>query len=105
MTKSSLLKFFEHEIVVKIWDSKDLCSPRARFDKPKPFKFPKSKHFFFGKFQNFNSIFLDENVEETVKVSVMELCNKYLKQIPIELHDKMERKLPNQNKGQGKLRI
>lgn len=45
MTKSSLLKFFEHEIVVKIWDSKDLCSPRARFDKPKPFKFPKSINF------------------------------------------------------------
>ncbi|CAF0826449.1 unnamed protein product [Brachionus calyciflorus] len=83
MTKSSLLKFFEYEIVLKIWDSKDLCSPRARFDKPKPFKFSKN-----------------ENAEETIKLSVMEQSNRYLKQIPVELHDKLPKKLPNQKKNE-----
>lgn len=35
-------------------------------------------------------------------MSVIELCDKYLKQIPVELREKMERKLPNQKKDTSK---
>ncbi len=42
VTKSRLLKLFEHELVLKIWDSRDFCSARTKFDKPKPFKFAKT---------------------------------------------------------------
>ncbi len=42
MTKTKLMKLFDHELVFKIWNSKDYCAARTRFDKPKPFKFPKN---------------------------------------------------------------
>ncbi len=42
MTRNRLLKLFDHEIILKIWDSRDLCSLRTKIDKPKPFKFPKT---------------------------------------------------------------
>ncbi len=47
LTKSRLLKLFEHEIVLKIWDSRDFCSARTKFDKPKPFKFAKTGEYVF----------------------------------------------------------
>ena len=82
LTRSRLLKLFDHEVVLKIWDSRDLCALRTKIDKPKPFKFPKT----------------GENTEEAVKAQVFEQCEHYLKQIPNELHDKLEKRLPNQNK-------
>lgn len=80
LTKSRLLRMFDHEFVLKIWDSRDFCSARAKFDKPKPFKFPKT----------------GEPLEENVKRLVLENCELYLKQIPKELRPRMDRKLPNQ---------
>jgi hypothetical protein len=56
LTKSRLLMMFDHEIVLKIWDSRDFCSARTKFDKPKPFKFSKTGllqlllHIFFELF-------------------------------------------------------
>ncbi len=49
LTKSRLLKLFDHELVLKIWDSKEHCSARTKFDKPKPFKF--SKQGFYTPFK------------------------------------------------------
>ena len=66
--------------MLKIWDTRDYCSARTKFDKPKPFKFSKT----------------GDNVEENVRNSVLEQCENYLKQIPKELHNRMDRKLPNQ---------
>ena len=80
LTKSRLLKLFEHDFVLKIWDSKEYCSARTKFDKPKPFKFSKQ----------------DEINEERIHETVIDICNVYLKQIPNELHDRLSRKLPNQ---------
>lgn len=42
ITKSKLLRLFEYDFVLKIWDNKDFCSARTRFDKPRPFKFSKT---------------------------------------------------------------
>jgi hypothetical protein len=47
------------------------------------------KHFYLKK---------GENTEESVKMNIFDYCNKYLKQIPRELHDKLERPLPNQTR-------
>jgi hypothetical protein len=79
LTKSRLLKLFDHELVLKIWDTRDYCAARTKFDKPKPFKFSKN-----------------ENAEENTRSSVLEQCDLYLKQIPKELHKRMERLMPNQ---------
>eukprot|EP00795_Rhopilema_esculentum_P002461 gene2461-18118_t len=40
VTKDVLLKMFNHSLELKIWDSKERVSPRARFDRPKAFKLP-----------------------------------------------------------------
>lgn len=45
LTKAKLLKLFDYELVFKIWDMKDYCSAKTRFDKPKPFKFSKTGRF------------------------------------------------------------
>lgn len=42
--------------------------------------------------------YLGENSEEVVKSLVLEHCDNYLKQVPIELHEKLVKKLPNQMK-------
>ena len=81
LTKSRLLKLFDHEVVLKIWDNRDFCTARTKFDKPKPFKFPKN-----------------ENPEEVVKKFVFDECDKYLRQLPKELHDSFDRLLPNQSR-------
>ncbi|XP_072038562.1 uncharacterized protein [Amphiura filiformis] len=43
VTKELLLKMFNHKIELRIWDSKDMVSPRARFDRPKAFRIPQAK--------------------------------------------------------------
>eukprot|EP00794_Sanderia_malayensis_P005993 gene5993-6689_t len=43
VTKDVLLKMFNHTLELKIWDSKDKVSPKARFDRPKAFKLPQPK--------------------------------------------------------------
>ncbi len=49
--------------------------------------------------QNIKELHLiGENTEEAVKSSVISQCDHYLKQIPVELHEKLERRLPNQSK-------
>ncbi|XP_066284865.1 uncharacterized protein [Branchiostoma lanceolatum] len=40
VTKETLLKLYRHELKLRIWDSKDKVSPRARFDRPKAFRLP-----------------------------------------------------------------
>jgi hypothetical protein len=80
LTKTRLLKLFDHELVLKIWDAKDYCQARAKFDRPKSFKFQKP-----------------EQVEsEEMQNSVIEQCENYLKQIPNDLHFISNRKFPNQ---------
>lgn len=34
---------FKHKFVLKVWDSKDKVSARARFDRPKAFRLPPTK--------------------------------------------------------------
>ena len=68
-------------MVFKIWDGRDFCSSRTKFDKPKPFKFSKS----------------NDNPEDNIKSTVLEQCDHFLKQIPKELHERLEKKLPNQS--------
>ena len=34
---------FSHSMELKIWDTKDKVSPRARFDRPKAFRIPASR--------------------------------------------------------------
>lgn len=43
ITKDVLLGLFSHSLELKIWDTKDKVSPRARFDRPKAFRIPASR--------------------------------------------------------------
>ena len=43
VTKDVLLQLFGHTMNLKIWDTKDKVSPRARFDRPKAFRIPASR--------------------------------------------------------------
>ena len=43
VTKDVLLQLFSHSMELKIWDTKDKVSPRARFDRPKAFRIPASR--------------------------------------------------------------
>ena len=43
ITKDLLLRLYDHTLELKIWDSKDRVSPRARFDRPKAFRLPVSR--------------------------------------------------------------
>lgn len=38
-----LLKMFSHKVELKVWDTKDKVSAKARFDRPKAFRLPQSK--------------------------------------------------------------
>ena len=38
-----LLRLFGHTLALKVWDTKDRVSPRARFDRPKAFRLPMSR--------------------------------------------------------------
>ena len=43
LTSEMLKKFCYHKIVVRIWDTRDKFGPKARFDRPRAFKFPPPK--------------------------------------------------------------
>nr|XP_006825129.1 PREDICTED: uncharacterized protein LOC100373146 [Saccoglossus kowalevskii] len=43
VTKELLLKLFNHTLELRIWDSKDKVSSKARFDRPKAFRLPQAK--------------------------------------------------------------
>lgn len=43
VTKDVLLQLFSHKLELRIWDSKDKCSTRARFDRPKAFRIPQPR--------------------------------------------------------------
>ncbi|CAL1542846.1 unnamed protein product [Lymnaea stagnalis] len=43
VTKEKLMSMFKHTVLLKIWDSKEKCSTRARFDRPKAFRLPQAK--------------------------------------------------------------
>ncbi|XP_033647231.1 uncharacterized protein LOC117306814 [Asterias rubens] len=43
VTKELLLKLFNHTLELRIWDSKEKVSSRARFDRPKAFRLPQAK--------------------------------------------------------------
>ena len=43
ITTDVLLGLFSHSLELKIWDTKDKVSPRARFDRPKAFRIPASR--------------------------------------------------------------
>lgn len=42
ISRETLLKMYNHTLELKIWDTKDKVSPRARFDRPKAFRLPGS---------------------------------------------------------------
>lgn len=44
VTKELLLKMFEHKFELKMWDTKDKVSAKARFDRPKAFRLPQTKN-------------------------------------------------------------
>ncbi|KAH9498633.1 hypothetical protein Btru_007870 [Bulinus truncatus] len=43
VNKELLLKLFNHTLVLRVWNTKDKCSSRARFDRPKAFRLPQPK--------------------------------------------------------------
>ena len=43
VTKDVLLKLYDHTLELRVWDTKDKCSTRARFDRPKAFRLPQPK--------------------------------------------------------------
>ncbi|RUS70710.1 hypothetical protein EGW08_021530 [Elysia chlorotica] len=43
VTKELLLRMFNHTVELRVWDTKDKCSTRARFDRPKAFRLPQPK--------------------------------------------------------------
>ena len=47
MDTEFLLKLFDHQAMLKLWDSKDKVSAKARFDRPKAFRLP-SRHNLHG---------------------------------------------------------
>ena len=44
MTQELLLKMFQHKFELKMWDTKDKVSAKARFDRPKAFRLPQTKN-------------------------------------------------------------
>ncbi|XP_059161294.1 uncharacterized protein LOC131944620 isoform X2 [Physella acuta] len=43
VNREILMKMFHHTIELRVWDSKEKCSSRARFDRPKAFRLPQAK--------------------------------------------------------------
>ncbi|XP_033114402.1 uncharacterized protein LOC117114896 [Anneissia japonica] len=43
ITKDLLLKLFDHTLQLRIWESREKVSARARFDRPKVFRLPQAK--------------------------------------------------------------
>ncbi|CAH1783576.1 unnamed protein product [Owenia fusiformis] len=43
VTHDMLLKLYRHNLELRIWDTKDKVSTRARFDRPKAFRLPQAK--------------------------------------------------------------
>ncbi|CAB1315729.1 unnamed protein product [Coregonus sp. 'balchen'] len=43
VTRELLIKLLSHKITFKIWDTKDRCSAKARYDRPKAFQLPQAK--------------------------------------------------------------
>ncbi len=46
-----------------------------------------------------------ENADDEIKLLVMKQCEDYLKTLPKELHDTLERQLPNQQKSAGEFTV
>ena len=44
VTQDVLLKMFQHTFELKLWDTKDKVSAKARFDRPKAFRLPQNKN-------------------------------------------------------------
>jgi len=44
ITQDVLLKLFNHQFELKVWDTKDKVSAKARFDRPKAFRLPQTKN-------------------------------------------------------------
>jgi len=44
VTQELLLKMFDHKFELKMWDTKDKVSAKARFDRPKAFRLPQTKN-------------------------------------------------------------
>ncbi|XP_063952895.1 uncharacterized protein LOC129255695 [Lytechinus pictus] len=43
VTRDLLLKLFNHTLELRVWESKEKVSPKARFDRPKAFRLPQGK--------------------------------------------------------------
>nr|KAG5711366.1 hypothetical protein BaRGS_006063 [Batillaria attramentaria] len=43
VNKDMLLNLYDHTLELRVWDVKDKCSTRARFDRPKAFRLPQPK--------------------------------------------------------------
>ncbi|KAK6176744.1 hypothetical protein SNE40_014985 [Patella caerulea] len=70
MTKELLLKLFTHTLELRVWDTKDKVSARARFDRPKAFRLPQPKP--------------GEDADDVggVKPTVMKQCRSYTRLQP-----------------------
>ncbi|XP_067683346.1 uncharacterized protein [Haliotis asinina] len=76
VTTDVLLKMFNHKIELRVWDTKDKVSTRARFDRPKAFRLPQAKP---GK-----STPCGEDLDEIggVKASVLKQSGSFAKMQP-----------------------
>ncbi|XP_074646485.1 uncharacterized protein LOC141902581 [Tubulanus polymorphus] len=83
MTEEVLLKLCKHDLDLRIWDMKEKCSSRAKFDRPKAFKLPSAK---------------GEDTDDIggVKSMVLKQAKNFLKSQPKKLV--IERPLPSMSK-------
>ncbi|BFZ08131.1 hypothetical protein BsWGS_11170 [Bradybaena similaris] len=43
VSREALLQMFNHTVELRLWNAKEMCSSRARFDKPKAFRLPQPR--------------------------------------------------------------
>ncbi|XP_067936970.1 uncharacterized protein [Watersipora subatra] len=92
LTSDMLKKFCYHKLVVRIWDTRDKFGPKARFDRPRAFKFPPPKP--------------GEDLDDIsgVKTFIARLVKAYTRRLP---KNSRERTLPqpvvSESKAKGKI--
>ncbi|KAF6041639.1 hypothetical protein EB796_000051 [Bugula neritina] len=79
LTSDMLKKLCYHKLVVRIWDTRDKFGPKARFDRPRAFKFPQQKP--------------GEDLDDIsgVKTFISRMCKAYTRRLP---KNSYERALP-----------
>jgi hypothetical protein len=106
MTEEFLKELFKHSLVLKVWDTKEKMSTRARFDRPKAFRLPHAKPGQFWspfllklRFATIAKSHLGEDADNAggVKGLVMKQCRNYEKLQPKKSY--IDRPLPGQSRG------